>query len=157
MAVPSLPFSLSDINAEFGTKSLASHFSDGDGGVGSLPGNMTEFEGLAQPTANFTSTSAFTSQTGVATSTVRTAAGSRTVGTITGASTILCYAEDVIGSTSPKIRVNGTGSWVTSAMVSAGDTIQVQCTSSPDAFTEVKCRIKMNGSTDNCTFSVSTA
>lgn len=47
MAVPSLPFSMSDINAEFGSASLATHFTNGDGGVGSLPGNMSEFEGLS--------------------------------------------------------------------------------------------------------------
>lgn len=47
MAVPALPFNMSDINTEFGTETLATHFSNGAGGVGSLPGNMSEFEGLS--------------------------------------------------------------------------------------------------------------
>lgn len=47
MPVSSLPINMSEINAEFGAKSLATHFNDGDGGVGGLPGNMSEFAGLA--------------------------------------------------------------------------------------------------------------
>ena len=48
MPVPSLPISYSDIVAEFGSKSgLTAYFTDGSGGVGGLPGNMTEFAGLS--------------------------------------------------------------------------------------------------------------
>ena len=148
MAIPSLPFSMSDINSEFGTKSLATHFSDGDGGVGSLPGNMSEFEGLSAFSASLSGD--YGTDFDVATDSVNTSAA------ITASISSGTLSASISGTGQAKrISVNGGPFTVGPTTVSNGQTIRVRQTASSSYSTSTTVVLDLGGY-DSATYTVIT-
>ena len=151
MAVPGVPFSMSDINTEFGTRTLATQFSTNQGGVGGLPGNMTEFAGTSSLTASLSGT--FNTLYDQDILTTYTSTTSITVN-ISNASTLAVTAGGT--GSSVGLQLNGSGPFLSSQTCSDGDTLKARLTTGSSEAATYTCVATM-GSYGSKTYTVFTA
>ena len=150
MAVPGVPFSMSDINTEFGTRTLATQFSTNQGGVGGLPGNMTEFAGTSSFTASLSGT--FNTLYDQDQLTTFTSTSAITVNISSGT---LAVTAGGTGS-SPLLQKNNSGPFLSSQTCSNGDTLKARLTTGSSEDTGYTCTATM-GSYGSKTYTVFTA
>tara|TARA_R110000822_G_C15256666_1_gene487847 strand:+ start:300 stop:1244 length:945 start_codon:yes stop_codon:yes gene_type:complete len=144
MAVPGVPFSMSDINTEFGTRTLATQFSTNQGGVGGLPGNMTEFAGTSVPVASGTFSAANFNTITDEDINASVTSNSLTLSVSNGPIT-------VTASSNSTIQKNNTGSFASSLAFDNGNTIKIKFTSSTEYETSVTKTASMNGDSASLT------
>ena len=147
MAVPGVPFSMSDINTEFGTRTLATQFSTNQGGVGGLPGNMTEFAGTSVPVASGTFSAANFNTITDEDINASVTSNSLTLSVSNGPIT-------VTASSNSTIQKNNTGSFASSLSFDNGNTIKIKFTSSTEYETSITKTASMNG--DSASFTIIT-
>mgnify|MGYP003639647026 FL=1 len=144
--IGSLPMSFSEVNSKYGTKTAATHFSDGSGGVGGLPGNLSEFVGTDVPEwtiANFTSVTGATRN------------ASHTSNTITPTIPFAPVSVSISGGISGTFSISSGSFSATTRNMATGQNIRAKANASGSYSTASTVTLSGNG--DTATYTITTA